>query len=85
MDTDEAKVTASNNEPVTFSVFKNAVTGKRAVVVLNASYKNQVSVTIELERHTGKYLLAAPEVPEQKESNGKTELGVLSATVFMEE
>jgi hypothetical protein len=85
LDTDEAKVTASNNEPVTFSVFKNAVTGKRAVVVSNPSYKNPVSITIELERHTGKYLLATPEVPEAKESNGKVDLRTLSAAVFMEE
>jgi len=85
MDTDEAKVTVSHNEPVNYSVFKNPKTGKRAVVVSNKSYEKTVSVTIELERHLGKFLVVRPESPEPISSNGKVELKALSAVVFMEE
>jgi hypothetical protein len=84
MDTEGAKVTVGNNAGVSYTVFVNHKTGKRALVVSNPSYTQPVSVIVELDKGTGHYLIASPEVPEPKESSGKIEIRALSAVVLME-
>lgn len=84
MDTEGAKVTVDKDGNVSYAVFTDHVTGKRAVVISNTNYDRPVSVRVELEKGTGHYLLASPEVPDAKESNGKFEIKALSAMVLME-
>jgi hypothetical protein len=84
MDTEGAKVTVDKDGNVSYAVFTDHVTGKRAVVISNTNYDRPVSVRVELEKGTGRYLLASPEVPDAKESNGKFEIKALSAMVLME-
>ena len=79
-----AKVKVKNEASVLYSVFLNHKTGKRAIVVVNPSYTQQLSAEIGLENKKGGFLIASPEIPEAKESNGKVEIPALSAIVIME-
>jgi len=79
-----ARVKVKNNAKVTYSVFINHKTNKRAIVVVNPSYDQSINVEAELENSKGEFLMASPEVPEAKESNGKIEISALSAAVFMQ-
>jgi hypothetical protein len=83
-DTQGAKVTSSRSEGVSYSVYVNHKTGKRAVVVSNPSYNMPVTAEVHLQNGSGSYLAVSPEVPEPKESNGKIELKALSAVVLIE-
>jgi hypothetical protein len=83
-DTEGAKVKADKDEQVTYAVFISHKTGKRAVVVSNPSYTHPVSVTVQLDNGSGRYLMASPEEPGTRESAGKTEIRALSAVVLME-
>jgi len=79
-----AKVKVKNGAPVLYSVFLNHKTGRRAFVVVNPSYTQSLSAEVELENRKGGFLIASPEIPEAKESNGKIEIPALSAIVIME-
>jgi hypothetical protein len=79
-----AIVKVKNDARIFYSVFINHVTEKKAIVVANPSYDQAVFVEVEMETGKGRYLIASPENPEPKESNGKIEIPALSAVVFME-
>ena len=84
MNTVGAKVKVKNEVKVYYSVFINHKTGKKAIVVANPSYDQPINVEVELENSKGGFLMASPEIPQAKESNGKIEISALSAVVFME-
>jgi hypothetical protein len=77
-------VKVKNEAKVSYSVFINHKTEKKAIIVANPSYDQMISVEVELGKKKGGFLMASPEIPEAKESNGKVELPALSAFVFME-
>ena len=79
-----AKVKVKNDAKVTYSVFVNHKTNQRAIVVVNPSYDQSISVEAELLNSKGGFLMATPELPDAKESNGKCEIPALSAVVFMQ-
>ena len=79
-----AKVKVRNNDKVIYSVFINHKTNKRAIVAVNPSYDHPIIANAELENSTGRFLMASPEDPETKESNGKVEIPALSSVVLME-
>jgi hypothetical protein len=79
-----AKVKVKNEEAVLYSVFLNHKTEKKAIVLANPSYNKTIFVEVELENKKGGFLVASPEVPEAKVSNGKVEIPALSAIVIME-
>ncbi len=79
-----AKVKVKNEAKVFYSVFINHKTEKKAIVVANPSYDQPISIEVELGNKKGRFLIASPEVPETKESNGKIEIPALSAVVLME-
>lgn len=84
IDTQGAKVSVSKGGEIFYTVFINHKTGKKAVVISNPSYDQSVSVSVEPENGTHKYLMASPESPETAESDGKADIRPLSAVVFME-
>ena len=79
-----AKVKVKNDAKVIFSVFINHKTNKKAIVVVNPSYDQPISVEAVLENSKSGFLMARPELPEAKESNGKIEIPALSTVVFMQ-
>jgi len=79
-----AKIKVRNDAKAFYSVFINHKTEKRAVVVANPSSNKPINVDINLENNKTGFLIASPEVPLAKESNGKTEIPALSAVVLME-
>ena len=79
-----AKVKVKKNARVYYSVFMNHKTEKRAVVVANPSCNQSIVVEVELENYKMEFLMATPEVPEAKMSNGRIEIPPLSVSVLME-
>jgi len=79
-----AQVKVKNKAEVLYSVFMNHNLNKRAIVIANPSFENPVVVELEMEYVKSGFLIASPEVPEAKESNGKVEILPLSAVVLME-
>jgi hypothetical protein len=66
------------------TVGANHKTEKRAIVVENPSYNQPIFVEAQLEDRKAGFIMATPEAPEVKKSNGKIEIPPLSAVVFME-
>jgi len=79
-----AKVKVKNNAEIYYSVFINHKTDKRAIVVANPSYDKPINIEVELENGKGGFLMASPEIPEARESDGKIQIPALSAFVLME-
>jgi hypothetical protein len=84
MDTEEAEVTVEKDGHVSYAVFADHKSGKRAVVISNPSYTRSVTARVELEKGTGHFLMASPEFPDAKENSGRIEIKALSAVVLME-
>jgi len=79
-----AKVKVKNDAKVTYSVFINHKTNKRAIVVVNPSYDQPINVEAQLDNYKGGFSMASPEAPDIKESNGKIEIPALGAVVLMQ-
>ena len=79
------KVKVKNDLKVSYSVFLDHKTNKRAVVVANPTYNQSIIVDVELENSKGGFLMATPEQPVAKLTKGKIEIPALSAIVLMEE
>ncbi len=84
MDTRGASVVTTGNEPVSYTVYVNSKSGKRAVVVSNPSYIQPIRVDVRLDDGTGRYMVASPESPEARTGNGIMQVNALSAVVFIE-
>jgi hypothetical protein len=80
-DTLGATVTADG--AVRYSVFKTS-SGKRAVVVVNPAGSNPITAKVDLPQ-AGKLVVATPEQPEAKISDGTLTIPARSAAVLMEE
>jgi hypothetical protein len=80
-DTLGAKVTA--NGDCKYSVFVTK-TGKRAVVVANMEFSKPITAKVELP-HPGKLVVATPEHPDARPTDGTLEIPARSAAVVMEQ
>jgi Domain of unknown function (DUF6259) len=80
-DTQGASVSADGAHR--YTVFRTAE-GKRAVVVVNEEFSNDISITLELP-NPGSLVTATPEQPEAQPTSGATRIPARSAIVVMEQ
>jgi Domain of unknown function (DUF6259) len=81
-DTVGASVTSEGGQLI-YSVFRNPRSGKKAVVLVNNHSLNPIRANICVERKTG-WVLATPENPNARESQGRVSVSPRSAAVLME-
>ncbi|HUT62967.1 MAG TPA: DUF6259 domain-containing protein [Anaerolineae bacterium] len=75
----------SDNIPYNgYSVFKNEESGKHAVVVFNHDTKNEKTVEITIENSSSSLVLATPEKPDARKTDGKVVIPPRSVVVVME-
>lgn len=78
------QVTANGKPHYPFSVFWQAESGKRAVVVVNQDGTREIKAAIELEKISGPLVLATPEDSKTRKTNGMFVIPPRSAAVVME-
>jgi hypothetical protein len=79
-----ASVKVNNDMKIYYSVFLNHKTNNRAIVVVNPSYDQPVTVQASLNNSKNEFAMVSPEIQEPKESNGRISIPALSSVVFME-
>lgn len=79
-----ATVQTDENNFHNYSVFLDSKRGRRAVVVVNSNAEKSIPIKVQLPGKRQPLLIATPEAPQPRSSNGQALLSPLSAVVFLE-
>lgn len=84
-DTQEARVTVEAKPHTGYTVFRHPETGKHAVVVANREGEAAINVVVEIEGGTSQMMVATPENPEARPTDGRLAIPPYSVAVVMEQ
>lgn len=84
IDTQEARVLACDKPHFPYSVFKQAGTGKHAVVIANFDQSSEIQISVNIEGISEDMVAVSPENPEMQKCDGTFSIPPRSVVVVME-
>lgn len=84
LDIKGASVKSNNQQYLNYSVFQNRKNGRKAIVIINPGYTDNVAVKVEYSGNKKSLVWISPEEPEEKAFTGEISIKPLSTIIIIE-